>query len=117
MVLRGRELGAESIGAGSIECLVKLQQSVWNGGGLRCVVLKSSGRKSEWRICWNFPTRESNISTGLWLQSLALGHSVCDWLVSRYKRIQFPQQIVITLPSISQDDRNSPRAHPAPVLE
>jgi hypothetical protein len=55
VVLRGRELGVESIGAGSIECLVKLQRSVWNGGGLlRRVVLKSSVRKSEWRILLEF---------------------------------------------------------------
>jgi hypothetical protein len=38
---------------------------------LRCVVLTSSVRKSEWRTCWNFPIRESKhlyISTG------AVGH-------------------------------------------
>jgi hypothetical protein len=47
VVLRGRGLGI-----GSIECLARLQRSVWNGGGLLgCVVLKSSVRKSEWRAC------------------------------------------------------------------
>jgi hypothetical protein len=59
VVLRERELGAGSIGAGSIEWLVKLQRSVRNGGGLlRRVVLKSSVRKSEWRILLEFPIGE-----------------------------------------------------------